>query len=224
MKLPKQINILGLSEFSVSMLFEIIHHAFPKNVEIQIIQNLPYEAAFPFATPQSNYSLISHKEADFNSLQNFSLGVFGTNAKKTIYDYFNEHGNVATADYINLIYPNAVIASTVTLGTGIHINPSVVIAPHTNIGDFVSINRNVSIGHHSHISDFCTFNPASNIAGKCHLGKGVTLGMGANVVDGVHIGENTVVGAGSLVTKNLPANVVAYGVPAKVVRSLSNFE
>jgi maltose O-acetyltransferase len=48
----------------------------------------------------------------------------------------------------------------------------------------------------------------------------VWLGGGVIVLPGLTIGENTVVGAGSIVTKDLPPNVVAAGNPARVVRSL----
>lgn len=50
--------------------------------------------------------------------------------------------------------------------------------------------------------------------------KNVWLGAGTIVLPGVTIGENTVIGAGSLVTKDVPKNVVAYGSPCKVIRSL----
>ena len=52
------------------------------------------------------------------------------------------------------------------------------------------------------------------------LGDNVWLGGGVIVCPGVTIGDNTVVGAGSVVTKDLPANVVAVGSPARVVREL----
>ncbi len=48
----------------------------------------------------------------------------------------------------------------------------------------------------------------------------VWLGMNVTVLKGVHIGARTVVGAGSLVTKDLPADVIAAGQPAKVIREL----
>ncbi|WP_265459877.1 sugar O-acetyltransferase [Enterococcus sp. HY326] len=50
--------------------------------------------------------------------------------------------------------------------------------------------------------------------------KNVWLGAGAIIFPGVTIGENTVIGAGSLVTKSIPANVVAYGQPCKVIKEL----
>jgi maltose O-acetyltransferase len=52
------------------------------------------------------------------------------------------------------------------------------------------------------------------------IGDNVWLGGGVIVGPGVTIGENTVVGAGAVVTRDLPANVVAVGTPARVVRSL----
>ncbi|MGY1607517.1 MULTISPECIES: DapH/DapD/GlmU-related protein [unclassified Geodermatophilus] len=52
------------------------------------------------------------------------------------------------------------------------------------------------------------------------IGDDVWLGGGAIVLPGVTIGENTVVGAGSVVTRDLPADVVAVGNPARVVRTL----
>lgn len=48
----------------------------------------------------------------------------------------------------------------------------------------------------------------------------VWLGYGVKVLKGVHIGKNTLVGAGSIVTKDIPANVIAAGNPCKVIRSI----
>ena len=221
MESGNQLTILGLSEFALSMIFEIIHHSYDTSPFIQIVRNLPYTSKLPFATSHSNYSVILDQEADYTKIHNCVLGGFGVNTKKILFEYFKNNYNIDKQKYINLIYPNAVLASTVHLGIGIHINPYVVIAPQTQIGNFVSINRNASIGHHTQIGDFCTLNPASNIAGNCQIKSGVTLGMGANIIDGISIGKNTTIGAGSLVTKDLPANVVAYGVPAKIIRSLN---
>lgn len=52
------------------------------------------------------------------------------------------------------------------------------------------------------------------------IGKNVWLGGGVIVCPGVTIGENTVVGAGAVVTRDLPANVVAVGNPARVIRQI----
>ncbi len=53
-----------------------------------------------------------------------------------------------------------------------------------------------------------------------HIGKNVWIGAGAAIMPGVTIGENTVIGAGSVVTKDIPANVVAVGSPCRVLRPI----
>ena len=54
-----------------------------------------------------------------------------------------------------------------------------------------------------------------------HIGKNCWLGAGVIVLPGVSIGDNSVIGAGSVVSKDIPAGVVAYGVPAKVIRTIN---
>lgn len=56
------------------------------------------------------------------------------------------------------------------------------------------------------------------------IGNCVWLGAGSIVLPGVTIGDNTVVGAGSVVTKDLPANVVAVGNPAKILREIGEYD
>ncbi len=55
-----------------------------------------------------------------------------------------------------------------------------------------------------------------------HIGRNVWIGAGAVILPGVHIGDNTVIGAGSVVTSDIPENVVAYGVPCRVVRPIGD--
>ena len=53
-----------------------------------------------------------------------------------------------------------------------------------------------------------------------HIGKNCWLGSGVLVMPGVTIGDNTVIGAGSVVTRDIPANVVAVGNPCRVLRPI----
>ena len=57
-----------------------------------------------------------------------------------------------------------------------------------------------------------------------HIGKNCWLGAGVVVLPGVTIGDNTVIGAGSIVTKDIPANVVAVGNPCKVLREINEHD
>ena len=53
------------------------------------------------------------------------------------------------------------------------------------------------------------------------LGKNVWVGSNATILQGVTIGDNAVIGAGAVVTGDIPANTVAVGVPAKVIKHIS---
>jgi len=57
-----------------------------------------------------------------------------------------------------------------------------------------------------------------------HIGKNCWIGAGVIIVPGITIGNNTVVGAGSIVTKDLPDNVVAVGNPCKVLREVNDHD
>ena len=54
-----------------------------------------------------------------------------------------------------------------------------------------------------------------------HIGRNCWLGAGVIVLPGVSIGDNSVIGAGSIVTKDIPSNVVALGNPCRVLRPIS---
>ncbi len=74
-------------------------------------------------------------------------------------------------------------------------------------------------------SDFHHLDPAKRKTGKPHkapvyIKNNVFLGSGVTVCKGVTIGENSVVGAGAVVTQSIPANVIAAGNPAVVIREL----
>ena len=53
-----------------------------------------------------------------------------------------------------------------------------------------------------------------------HIGKGVWIGSGAKILPGVSIGDNAIVGAGAVVTKDVEANTIVVGMPAKPVRKI----
>lgn len=88
-----------------------------------------------------------------------------------------------------------------------------------DIADLVMIGPNVNIittGHPLELSKRRTYVEAKPIA----IEKNVWIAAGVTILGGVTIGENSVVGAGAVVTKNVPPNSFAAGVPAKFVRSL----
>ena len=93
------------------------------------------------------------------------------------------------------------------------------VAPIT-IGDDVQIGPNVQLLTPTHPLAAGPRRDKLEAAKPISIGNNVWLGGGVIVLPGVSIGENTVVGAGSVVTRDLPANVVAVGNPARIVRDL----
>ena len=97
----------------------------------------------------------------------------------------------------------------------------------TDIGAFSYINAlyvvvikdNVQIGSHCSIYSVSTID---NSSGKVVLKYNCRIGSHSTILPGVSIGKNSIIGAHSLVNKDIPDNVIAFGVPAKVVRSLNN--
>ena len=95
---------------------------------------------------------------------------------------------------------------------------------------YIEIGDHTSIGANSKVfdSDFHPVDPMYRLADsddKAHtgmrdtvIGKNVFIGCNSLILKGVHIGDNSVIGAGSVVTKDIPANCVAAGNPAKIVK------
>ena len=86
------------------------------------------------------------------------------------------------------------------------------------LGDGCMIGHQVVIATLNH--DLMPERRASMIPAKVTLGKNVWVGAHATILPGVTIGDNSVVAAGAVVTKDVPANCVAAGVPARVVKRL----
>lgn len=93
------------------------------------------------------------------------------------------------------------------------------VAPIT-IGDDVLIGTHVQLLTPTHPTEPGPRRDKWEAAKPIVIGDNVWLGGGVVVCPGVTIGENTVVGAGAVVTKDLPANVVAVGSPARVIKLL----
>jgi maltose O-acetyltransferase len=88
------------------------------------------------------------------------------------------------------------------------------------IGEDVQVGPNVQFLTPTHPIEAEARRAKLEAAKPITIGNNVWLGGGVIILPGVSIGENTVVGAGAVVTKDLPANVVAVGNPARVIRPL----
>ena len=133
------------------------------------------------------------------------------------------------------------------IGEGCYIEPPF----HANLGGgnvhfgkYVYANFNLTMVDDTHIyvGDYTMFGPNVTVATAghpilpelreklyqynmpIHIGKRCWIGAGAIILPGVTIGDDTVIGAGSVVTKDIPANVVAVGNPCRVLREIGDHD
>ena len=92
---------------------------------------------------------------------------------------------------------------------------------HIYVGDCTMFGPNVTVATAGHPIDPELRAKAYQYNMPVRIGKNCWLGAGVIVLPGVTIGDNTVIGAGSVVTKDIPANVVAVGNPCKVLRPIN---
>ena len=111
----------------------------------------------------------------------------------------------------------------ISTGKNFYANHGLVIldAAPVVFGDDVMLAPGVLISTSTHPLDAIKRNKGIETAKAIHIGNSVWVGMGAKILEGVHIGDNAVVAAGAVVTKNVPANTVVAGVPAKMIKVLS---
>jgi sugar O-acyltransferase (sialic acid O-acetyltransferase NeuD family) len=124
----------------------------------------------------------------------------------------------AAVEFPTLVHPLAWVGNRIDVGTGTIVCAGSLLTTDLRLGDHVIVNLDCTIGHDSSIGDFVTMAPSVNVSGAVEVGEGCDLGTGASIIQGVAIGEWTILGAGSVVTKDLPANVTAVGVPAKPIK------
>lgn len=114
----------------------------------------------------------------------------------------------------------------VHLGQHVYCNFGVTMVDDTHIyiGDGTMLGPHVTIATAGHPILPALREQAYQYNIPVHIGKNCWLGAGVIVLPGVHIGDNTVVGAGSVVTRDLPADVVAVGNPCRVLRPINEHD
>ena len=204
--------ILGKGDNIITMILDNLYSINKRTTDIHIYNNLDLPIVNTFYHDEFDIKVFTKLNLD--DYEQIVLGVYQPQHKINIIKSLKPNKD----RFINVIHSGLDISKMSSLGNGVLINSKVSIAAHTHIGDFVSINRNVSVGHHTIIGDYCSINPGCNIAGNVTIGEGTTIGMGTNILHQVKIGNNSIIGAGSVVTKDIPDNVIAYGSPCKVIR------
>lgn len=118
------------------------------------------------------------------------------------------------------VHPAATVAGDVTLGGGTVVAAGAVINPAARIGENVIVNTLAGVDHESVLADGVHICPGTRLAGRVKVGEAAWVGIGSSVIEGVSIGAGSMIGAGSVVVGDIPERVLAYGVPARVMKGL----
>ncbi|MDB9476278.1 acetyltransferase [Dolichospermum circinale] len=119
-----------------------------------------------------------------------------------------------------IVHSQTVIAPDVFLGYGTLVCAGAVVNSGAKIGNNVIINTSSSVNHECVIEDGVHIGPGVHIGGRTTIKQGAWIGIGATVSDRITIGANSIIGAGAVVVRDIPPGVVAYGVPARVMRGI----
>jgi acetyltransferase EpsM len=117
-----------------------------------------------------------------------------------------------------LCHPDAQLGDDSAVGEGSLLAPGTIVTSGARIGPHSILNVKASVSHDSVVGAFVNLNPGATVCGSATLGEGCSIGAGATVIQKVSVGAWTVVGAGAVVVRDLPPNVTAVGVPARIIK------
>jgi len=152
------------------------------------------------------------KIVDFKSAY-FVIAIANTHIKRKILEIIPPFSRPAI-----LIHPNVLLGERVIIGDGTILCAGNIITEDISIGKHVILNLSCTVGHDTNIKDFCSIMPSVNISGEVIIEQGVFVGTGSKIINKVGIGDFSIIGAGAVVSKTIPANCTAVGVPAKPIK------
>lgn len=119
--------------------------------------------------------------------------------------------------FTTVVHPSSVVADSAELGEGTVVGPGCVISSDSVLGNHIVVNQHSSISHHVRIGDYAMLAPGCTIGGHVTIGEGAFMGIGCIAMPETCIGNYSVLGAGAVMTKDIPTNCTAIGVPARPI-------
>jgi len=155
------------------------------------------------------------KIAELSAQTEFLIGIGNPSTKKRVSERIADRGG----RFAKAVHPTAVSSRYVKFMEGSIVTAGVILTNRILVGRQVVLNLDVTVGHDCVIEDYVTVAPGVHISGNVHIGEGTDVGTGAAIIQGIRIGRWSVIGAGAVVTKDIPDNCTAVGVPAKVIKT-----
>ena len=133
--------------------------------------------------------------------------------RKDIYLKFKKDGYL----FASVVHPSAMITEDLHLGEGAQIMAGAIIQTGCVIGDNALINTGAILDHDCIIGNHTHIVPGAVLSGDVQVGDMAHIGTAATIIQGIKIGDGAIIGAGAVVIKDIPANVMAAGVPARLI-------
>lgn len=118
----------------------------------------------------------------------------------------------------SVVAPSAIVSPYAKLGQGVQVMAGAIIQAGAVIGDNTIINTGAIIEHDCVIGSHNHIAPGVTLSGEVHTSDQVHVGTGASVVQCIAIGDNVVIGAGATITKNVPADHIAYSCRTTMIK------
>ncbi|MCC5921161.1 MAG: acetyltransferase [Cyclobacteriaceae bacterium] len=194
------LDILLLNGYSNKIYF---YDDFSKNIDNHLYN------IYPIIKSETELDELIKKK----KISHFTIGLGGTKNRKKLFNLFinknlTPYTIISKLNFLGHFNLNMAAGSVIVHGANISSN--------ITLGKGLLINGNSTIGHDVVIGDYCEISPGAAILGNCQIGELSSIGSNATILPGIKIGKNCVIGAGAVVTKDVPDNSLAIGIPAKI--------
>jgi len=147
----------------------------------------------------------------------FTIGIGNPHLRFKLYKKLIQLGGI----YVSTIHPRAEIGTyEVSIDDGCNVLCNAVFSNSVKLGKGCIVYYNVIITHDCIVEDFVELSPNVILLGNVKVGSFSHIGANTTILPKVTIGKNVIIGAGSVVTKDIPDNVMAFGIPAKIIKSI----
>lgn len=147
----------------------------------------------------------------------FALGIGTNHSRESSAQDISKR--FARTEIVSVIHATAWVSPHATVHPGAVILAHTSVGPGSTVGRGALLNTGASLDHESSLCDYASLGPGARTGGNVSVGERTMIGIQAGIVHGVTVGSDCVVGANSLVNSDLDSNVVAWGTPARTVRT-----
>lgn len=125
--------------------------------------------------------------------------------------------NISEERFANALHPDASVSKQAILGRDVVIMPGVVVTANAKIGNHVFILANSVLHHDVEVEDYSLIGSNVTIAGHVKIGRNCFIGSTASIKSYVTIGTDSLIGMAANVVKDIPANSICIGNPARCI-------